>query len=170
MGKNLYHVSDPEAWSEDMAQDVFLCLTDHIAERDLMHHPNIGGWLMETLKGKIGNYIQKQGNREVSVAEFPLGSVEWKGYEDEYEEKDDLFPRGMTEREKLIIYRRICEERPCKEVAKELGITSAACAMQLHRALKKYKQLKEKQHDSTKFDGIRQRNGSIVQKGGVEHV
>ena len=135
-----------------------------------MHHPNIGGWLMETLKGKIGNYIQKQGNWEITVAEPPLASRKQMSYEDKYEDKESLFPQGMTEREKLIIYRRICEERSCKEVAKELGITSAACAMQLHRALKKFKQLKKNQLDSTKFDSFRQRNGSIVQKGGVERV
>ena len=170
LGKNRYHISDPEDWAEDITQDVFLCLTDHIAEKDLMHHPNIGGWLMETLKGKIGNYIQKQGNWEITFAEPPLVSKKQMCYEDKYEDGDSLFPQGMTEKEKLIIYRRICEERSCKEVAKELGISSAGCAMQLHRALKKFKQLKKNQLNSTKFDSFRQRNGSIVQKGGVEHV
>ena len=160
-------VTDPEAWAEDMTQEVFLRAADKADT--LIEHPNIIGWLICTLKNVIGSERQKKSNGEIPVAEV------WKvrdepAYEHTENERDGLFPPGMSGEEEEILYRRHCKEQSVREIADALGITPEACRMRLHRAEQKYRDLKKKQDRSTNSDGFRQDESFIVQKGGAEHV
>lgn len=167
LGKENYKIADPLSWAEDMTQEVFLRLNEKAAK--LIRHPNIRGWLKKTLHYVIRNYLQKQSNQEVPVAEVWDGAEE-PSYEFAYGDRDVLFPPDMNEQEKFLLYRRYCEECSCKDIARELGISPAACRMRLHRAEKKFRKLKKKRNRSTHFERFRPVKKTILQEGGAEHV
>lgn len=162
-----YGVMDPEAWAEDMTQEVFLRAADKADA--LTEHPNILGWLICTLKNVIGSERQKKSNGEIPVAE--VWNVRAEPVCEHLEnERDALFPPGMSKEEEDILYRCHCREQSVREIALALGITTEACRMRLHRAERKYRKLMKKQDGSTNFDGIRQNESGIVQEGGAGHV
>lgn len=160
-------VTDPESWAEDMVQETFLRLT--VKADQLDDHPNILGWLIETMKNVMLNELNRMSSGEVPVAEVWEHSAE-PSYEMATESAEISFPPGLTRDERELLYRRYGREESHKEIALALGISPATCRMRLHRAEQKYKRLIKKSEHSTPFDGFRPNVDATVQEGGASHV
>lgn len=161
-----YNIPDPEHWSEDIAQEVFLRLTERMEPDALHEHKNIAGWLAVTLRNVIGTQWQKRANREIAVAEV------WALRREPSCEmtENELFPPGLTNAERDILYRCDYLGYSTDETAATLGITPSACRMRLSRAERKYRHLRAKIEHSTKTADFRPNDEVMLENGGAKHV
>ena len=159
-------VPAPEQWAEDMTQETFLRLAQSLKDGKIDTDKDASTWLIVTLGNVIGSDWQKHCHQEISVEEI-RGSAEEPGRELETEE---LFPPGLKEGERELIYQCDYLGYSTKEVACRLGISETACRMRLYRAEKNYRALYKKSQPSTNFEGIRQEEEHILSKGGAKNV
>lgn len=130
----------PEEWAEDITQNVFLCLSEHLVQDSLSRHQNIEGWLFLTLRNQIGTYWKTKCNYEISVSDIDRHRAR-----SAYVISDGLtFPDGLSREERDLLIQCDVMEMPYCDVAATLGITEAACRKRLHRAEKHFRELTEK--------------------------
>ena len=93
------HLLRDRQLAEDMVQTVFLTLLSK--HEGLQDHPNIRGWLIQTLKYQIQSELQlARYSREVSLNHEQIIAVE------EPQEPDflSLLPTELSSSEKMILY------------------------------------------------------------------
>lgn len=121
--------------AEDAIQNVFE--KSMIRQRDLEIHPNLGGWLVKSLKNEVLMHFRKHGRMEAldTIEEIPQPerhSLEGK-------ETHQIIFRlvdGLPEKQKLIFQLREIEEMSYEEIAKYLEISLEQVKVNLHRARK----------------------------------
>ena len=130
-------------YSEDVVQDTFY---EALRKADvLMFHPNVGGWLMETLKNKIRNLKKKLARLNKHVISY---ETQWD--EIEFIPTQDVPPntvkdichiaKDMLKPKDYLLFRRITlEQIPYGDAAKELGISTDAEYKRMERIRTKIK-------------------------------
>lgn len=132
-------------YAEDVVQDTFY---EALRKADeLMIHPNVGGWLTETLKNKIRNLKKKLARLSKHVVSYeaqwdqielipvldnPSGYIMYVCHV----AKDVLTPKDY------LLFRRIAiEQVSYADAAKELGISTDAAYKRMERVRKKIRNM-----------------------------
>ena len=122
---------------EDLVATVFEKLYSKYDQ--VKDHPNIKGWLVETLKHQIGSEMQKAyRHREVAMdPEFDSAAPSWE------EDFMSVLPPGLSESERQILYLHIEAGYSHVEIARMIGCSPTACRMKYSRARRHCKKLLE---------------------------
>jgi RNA polymerase sigma-70 factor (ECF subfamily) len=132
--------------AEELVHEACLIL---LYKRDrLADHPNLPGWLSQTLKNLVADELKSARHR----LELPLNEAADTGREDTYEPPLELLlPPGLTpkEREILILYYE--KQLSYEEIAARLNITVINCRTRLFRARARYKKLKNNEKNNTRI-------------------
>lgn len=132
------------AVAEELVQDTFHDAWSKFDE--LADHENIGGWLMQTLKNKIRNYVRTRQRDASMIAEYLDRSEDIaapQNFVDELIAQSLLsaiykFVCDTFKEENVILFRRIIIEGVShKEAAAELGITVWTSQKRLERIRKR---------------------------------
>ncbi len=125
--------------AEELVNEAFLIL---LYKRDkLIQHPNVQGWLSQTLKNLIADEIKSAKHR----LELPLK-------EDIIIYNDDLFahsfsellPKGLTQKEREVLILYYENQFTYEQIAEKLHISVLNSRTRLFRAKKHYKELMNK--------------------------
>mgnify|MGYP005748271417 CR=1 FL=1 len=121
--------------AEDAIQNVFE--KSMVRQRDLEIHPNLGGWLVKSLKNEVLMHFRKNGRMETleGIEQIP----QTESHSLEQKETHQLVFRlieGLPEKQKLIFQLREIEEMSYEEISKFLDISLEQVKVNLHRARK----------------------------------
>ena len=133
------HLLRDRQLAEDMVQTVFLTLLSK--HEGLQDHPNIRGWLIQTLKYQIQSELQRaRYSREVPLTHDQVIAAE------EPHEPDflSLLPTELSSSEKMILYLHIEVGLTHEEIAERMGCSTEASRMRLYRAKRRCKKFLEK--------------------------
>ena len=129
--KQAYYVLRDRHLAEDLVEEAFLILL--YKQKDLLTHPNIGGWLSQTLKHLILDETKSARHR----LETPLIHDTSAFTVDTYHEPlENLLPK---EREILVLLFE--KQLSYEEIAQHLGISVLNCRTRAFRAKAHYKEL-----------------------------
>lgn len=162
------HLPNVSYLAEDLTQTVFATLSEQVTKKGLRQHEDIVAWMFIVMRNKLENYCQKRGNHEILVSDCSvLRRVPAHTFE-----ISEPFPPGMTRDECDLLYQNCVKSIPCREIAASLGISLGACSMRIVRAKNHYRELYLQQHPElrAKIDGNRQKDKSMLDKGGVIHA
>ncbi len=129
---------------EDMAQEAFLLLWN---KRDkLSAHPNIGGWLVETMRGLMLNYLRKQKRRNAYLAfsldeeagEPRVASTAFEQPEDMLVQKENLetLKTLLGDENAALFYAYCVEKKGSREIAGAFGLSESCVRMRVLRLRK----------------------------------
>lgn len=132
--RDIYH-------AEDVVQDTFF---EAMRKADLlMDHPNIGGWLMETLKFKICNLNKKLMRLQMrttpiysqwgQVKLIPIPTSKYRQIISIYQTAKEI----LKPCDYYLFWRITIDEAAYEEVAKELHISVSAAYKRMERIRKK---------------------------------
>lgn len=133
--------------AEELVQDTFHDAWSKFDE--LVNHENIGGWLMQTLKNKISNYVRSR-QRDARIIAQRVDRAEDVATTDNF--VDTLMAKSAISaifkfvydtftKDDIIIFQRILIEGTShKEVASELGITVWTSQKRLERIRKRIRE------------------------------
>lgn len=131
---------------EDVIQEVFLTLMRK--KQKLKDHPKIEGWLIVTLRLKLGEHIKRMSKDEKWILfSFNDENADNTALKDMYqdaglekiilEEKYDAI-RNLIGKKNMKLFDMYCiQKKSAKEVAKELNMTENAVWVQVNRIRKK---------------------------------
>ena len=124
----------------DVVNDTFLILFLKI--EIVKEHPNPAGWLVHTLKNRIGNELQLAYRaHDVELNEqLPAGE---QTLEDSLFTFADSLPDGLKKDENEILTMFYEQDLSCDEISKRIGKTPLACRVRLCRAREHCRQLLE---------------------------
>ena len=139
-----YRMLGSVADAEDMVQEAFLILWN---KRDkLSMHPNIGGWLVETMRGLMLNYLRKQKRRNARLGfsldekgEEPLvASTAFEPPEDALLQKENLetLKTLLGDESARLFYSYCVENQGSGEIAKAYGLSESCVRMRVMRLRK----------------------------------
>ena len=123
----------------DVVQDVFLLAWEH--RRELMIHPNAGGWLMQALKYRIQSLGNKARRRRAHLA-FSLDEapeLEWAGGEMTperqllMEARKDALREVLGEENAKLFLAYVLEDRSVRELTGQTGLTESGIYRRLQR-------------------------------------
>jgi RNA polymerase sigma factor (sigma-70 family) len=137
---------------EDMVQEAFLILW---SKRDKLYtHPNIGGWLVETIRALMLNYLRKQKRRNVHLAfsldeegaEPRVPSAAFELPEDALLQRDNMetLKTLLGDENAALFYSYCVENKSAGEIAKTFGLGESCVrmrAMRLKKTILKNKDL-----------------------------
>lgn len=134
--KQAYYVLQNRHLAEDLVEETFLILL--YKQKDLLTHPNIGGWLSQTLKHLILDETKSARHRfETPLVHDPSASTE-----DTYHESlEDLLPKQLSPKEREILVLLFEEQLSYEDIARRLGISILNCRTRAFRAKAHYKEL-----------------------------
>ncbi len=139
MVKMAAYLLNDQHLAEDLVNEAFLIL---LYKKDqLENHPNLPGWLSQTLKNLIADEMKSAKRR----LEHPLNEDVEKTSKDLYEPPlSALLPAGLSpiEREILILFYE--KQLTYDQISAKLGISVLNCRTRLFRAKAHYKELIEK--------------------------
>ena len=128
--------------AEDMVQDTFAVAVEKIDE--LYHSENRRGWLVLTLKYRIGTTYRSMQYAQKLLQD--LKQLQSMDYEDQMK-PEDLYS-GLISEEELRLLTQFCVKGlPIKVLAEELKISEAACKKRIERAKQRFRKAYE-QHVS----------------------
>lgn len=134
--KQAFYVLRNRHLAEDLVEETFLILL--YKQNTLVDHPNIGGWLSQTLKHLIMDEIKSARHR----LEMPLIYDDSAATEDTYQEPlKDLLPKGLSPKEQEILILLYEKQLSYEEIAQHLGISVLNCRTRAFRAKAHYKEL-----------------------------
>ena len=134
--KQAYYVLRDRHLAEDLVEEVFLILL--YKQEDLLTHPNIGGWLSQTLKYLILDETQSARHR----LETPLTEDTLAFTVDTYHEAlEDSLPKGLSPKDREILILLFEKQLSYEEIAQHLGISILNCRTRAFRAKAHYKEL-----------------------------
>lgn len=134
MARNLLVNSHPEI-AEDIVQRTFMVLL--MKEELVRDHPNIRGWLRQTLTNLLKNEL-RLARYEMEVP-FPVG-IELVAKNREEDAEYSLPSELSAEERKLLLL--VAKGYKPKDIAKMEGITPDACRVRIMRARKHFTILK----------------------------
>ena len=121
--------------AEDLVQEVFLIACIKIPEVE--DHTKPVGWLYSTLNNHL-----KRVNRHPTLS---LDQLHEDALTAEFSTPLELLlPKDLSNTTRKIVMLRVGEERSYTEIAKELGMSEAACRKQMSRAMKLFQKELEK--------------------------
>lgn len=119
----------------DCVQQVFLTATIKAAQ--LKTHPNIGGWLMQTMNHYLHQYYRQQrirplplSNAENELTPFPADNIFSNSEIAEYKQ---VILHSLSEREQTLYVLFYEQAVPIKEIALIDGVSEMAIKMRLYR-------------------------------------
>lgn len=130
-----YYILRDRELAEDVAQSTFMTLL--MKEESLRGHSDISRWLKVTLRNLANNELSKAKYR--MEVPFPPG-YESAGAMPE-ENFLSLLPRGLSEKERRLLYLRVEMGYSIKEIAGMEHCTPEACRMRLWRIRQKCMEL-----------------------------
>lgn len=134
--KQAFHVLRNQHLAEDLVEETFLILL--YKQKDILNHPNIGGWLSQTLKHLILDETKSAQYR----LEIPLVHDISAFTEDTYYEPlGDLLPKELSPKECEILVLLFEKQLTYEEIALHLGISILNCRTRAFRAKSHYKEL-----------------------------
>lgn len=126
-------------YAEDLVQDTFTIAMEKIV--DLYHSENRRGWLVLTLKNRIGTVY-----RSMQYAQRLLQNLE-QLHRSDYQDglKPEALYSGLVSEEDLRLLVDFCVNGlSVKMLAARLGISEATCKKRIERARKRFRQEYEK--------------------------
>ncbi len=134
--KQAYYILRDRYLAEDLVEETFLILL--YKQKDLLTHPNIGGWLSQTLKHLILDETKSARHR----LEIPLIHDTAAFAEDTYHEPlENSLPKGLSPKEREILILLFEEQLSYEDIARRLGISILNCRTRAFRAKAHYKEL-----------------------------
>ena len=134
--KQAFHVLRNQHLAEDLVEETFLILL--YKQKDILNHPNIGGWLSQTLKHLILDETKSAQYR----LEIPLIHDASAFTEDTYYEPlGDLLPKELSPKECEILIFLFEKQLTYEEISQQLGISILNCRTRAFRAKNHYKEL-----------------------------
>lgn len=130
-----YYILQDEDLAEDAVQSTFM--TFLIKEKSLRTHTDISKWLKVTLRNVANNEMKKARYRmEVPFCpeHEPAGAMPEEDFL-------SLLPRGLSEKERRLLYLRVEMGYSLKEIAAMDGCTPDACRVRLWRIRQKCRDL-----------------------------
>lgn len=125
--------------AEELVNEAFLILL--YKRNQLVSHPNLPGWLSQTLKNLIADELKSAKHR----LELPLNEDIDATQDDTYEPPlSELLPKGLSpkERDILILYYEM--QLSYEQIAAQLHISVLNCRTRLFRAKAHFKELIDK--------------------------
>lgn len=123
--------------AEDIIQDAFYEMVRK--SEGLGDHPNLCGWLTETVKRKMISYYRKASTSEVKMGEeWPDQGLTQKEYE--LLENKLFLEQAASMEERELLTRHYIEGYPLAQLAKEAGISEGAMKVKLLRIRKKIRE------------------------------
>lgn len=124
--------------SEELVNESFLILL--YKRKELEHHPNLPGWLNQTLKNLILNELNSARHR----LEIPLIKEAEVAQPDIYRPQlSELLPPELTQKESEILIMFFEEQLSYDQIAVRLHISVLNCRTRLFRAKAHFKELIE---------------------------
>lgn len=139
VGRRLQSSSSGDDALDDIIQEVFLALWDRRAE--LMHHPNVGGWLVEALKFRVSNARSKITRRSLHHA-YSLDAEDAMPIADGGETPEqraalakqlDALTDLLGEENARLFLAHVLEGRTAHELAAQYGVSDSCMGMRIYR-------------------------------------
>ncbi|MEA4955803.1 hypothetical protein SDC9_51424 [bioreactor metagenome] len=122
--------------AEELVNEAFLIML--YKKRDLKKHPNLPGWLSQTLKNLIADEIKSAKHR----LELPMRENQDIPTVDTYHVPlSDLLPDGLTPKEREILILYFEGQLSYERIASKLNISVLNCRTRLFRAKAHYRTL-----------------------------
>lgn len=123
-----YQTLHDKGLAEDIVHSAFLTLL--VKYEEMQGHPNLKGWLVQTVKYKILNELQKPHHK----SEIPLPAEYEPAASEAPSDLLSVLPPGLSEDERQILYLYYEVGFSHKEIAERIGCSQAASRMRLFRA------------------------------------
>lgn len=133
--KVAYYILWDEDTVEDIVQNAFSTLL--IKRNQLLNHPNISGWLTQTVR----NMADNERNRARYSREVPILPGFDLAADEPLPDFLSLLPSELSESERQILYLHIEAGLSHEEIAARLGCKPEASRMRLCRARRRCKEL-----------------------------
>ncbi|NLV23090.1 MAG: RNA polymerase sigma factor [Syntrophomonadaceae bacterium] len=138
MFKKAYYLLRNEQIAKELVNQAFLIYL--YKRRDLEDHPNLTGWLNQTLKNLILDEIKSSRHR----LEIPLNPNIEIPVDDTYcPPLSEVLPKGLTLKEREILILFYEKQLSYEEIAEQMNISVLNCRTRLFRARARYKTLLE---------------------------
>lgn len=125
--------------AEDLVNEAFLIFL--YKQSKLVAHPNISGWLSQTLKNLIADELKSARNR----LELPLYDEIDIPAEDKYEQSlYESLPEELPPLDRAILTLFYEKQLPHAEIARYLNISVLSCRTRLYRAKKRCSEILHK--------------------------
>jgi RNA polymerase sigma-70 factor (ECF subfamily) len=125
--------------AEELVNEAFLILL--YKKSQLVNHPNLAGWLTQTLKNLIADELKSAKHR----LELPLNEDIDDPKEERYEPSlSELLPRDLSLKEREILVLYYDKQLSYEQIATLLHISVLNCRTRLFRAKTHYKELIDK--------------------------
>ena len=125
--------------AEDLVNEAFLILL--YKKNQLINHPNLAGWLTQTLKNLIADELKSAKHR----LELPLNEDIDAAKEESYEPPlSELLPKDLSPKEREILILYYDKQLSYEQIARQLHISVLNCRTRLFRARTHYKELIDK--------------------------
>jgi RNA polymerase sigma-70 factor (ECF subfamily) len=129
MVKMATYLLKDQSIAEELVNEAFLILLSK--RRDLEHHPNLPGWLSQTIKYLIANELNSARHR----LEFPLENITDILVNDTYNQSlSELLPRDLSSKEREILILFYERQLSYEQIAAQLDISVLNCRTRLFRA------------------------------------
>ena len=120
--------------AEDIVQDTFVEAMNKYDQ--IVHHPNPGGWLMNTARFKLSTTVRRAYQSDVSYDDC---TVEPSYSDAQYgaSELEVMIDTVLTAQEKELFIKYFVEQHPSRQMAQEQNMTENAFKVKMHRIRKK---------------------------------
>lgn len=140
MVKQASYLLNDKRIAEELANEAFLI---YLYKRSsLSTHPNIPGWLSQTLKNLIADELKSAKNR----LEIPLDENKNISTEDVYKQSlSENLPKELSAKDREVLALFYEKQLTHAQIATYLNISELNCRARLYRAKKRYKELLQKE-------------------------
>ncbi len=126
--------------AEELVNEAFLILL--YKKSDLINHPNLPGWLSQTLKNLMTDELKSARHR----LEWPLNPNVEIAADDTYQQPlSELLPQDLKQNEREILLLVFEEQLSYEEISEKLHISVLNCRTRLFRAKTHYKEIMNKE-------------------------
>ena len=138
--KMAFYVLRNRPLAEDMVEETFLTLLHK--KEELESHPNIAGWLTDTLKNIISDELKSARRKHDVPFIFDNYAAEYDTYRLPLK---DFLPKELSPKEQEILILLFEEQLSYEEISERLGISVENCPTRAFRAKIHYRELVEKE-------------------------
>lgn len=136
MVKMATYLLKDQSIAEELVNEAFLILLSK--RRDLKHHPNLPGWLSQTMKYLIANEVNSARHR----LEFPLEMDSDIPVPDTYKQPlSELLPMNLSPKEREILILFYERQLSYEQISAQLDVSVLNCRTRLFRAKRHYKEI-----------------------------